>query len=185
MTRPFPIMSDLTRLVPRPAPQDVNTGLSACKPRTLKRVFGLPRETFSQDCQPVTSAKLKNRIVTGKWFGARVTGLDVAVHSLARIEAKIREHHPELAPHMGNAGMLCCRYVRGSKSSISNHSWGTAIDLTFDGEVDKRGDGKCQAWLLLVYGFFHAEGWFWGTSFPTEDSMHFELADETVAKLSI
>ena len=67
----------------------------------------------------------------------------------------------------------------------NNGRKGTAIDLTFDGEVDTRGDGKCQAWLLLVYGFFHAEGWFWGTSFPTEDSMHFELADETVAKLSI
>jgi hypothetical protein len=38
---------------------------------------------------------------------------------------------------------------------------------------------------LLVYPYFHAEGWFWGAEFPTEDAMHFELADETVAKLSI
>lgn len=177
-------MSEFTNLVPRPAHGDVNTGFSYCKPSTLKKVFGLPRNTFGQDCQPVTNGNLKKRIVRGKWFGTTIFGLDVAVHSLARIEAKIREHHPELVSHMGNAGMLCCRYVRGSKSSISNHSWGTAIDLTFDGEVDTRGDGKCQAWLLLVYPYFHAEGWYWGVGFTTEDSMHFELADETVTRIN-
>lgn len=178
-------VAEMVREVPRPAAGSVNSGLTSCKASTLRRVLGEPRPAldYGQDCKDVTNPKLRARIVAGKWFGQKVRGLDVAVVRLARIEAKIREAHAELVPHMGTAGMLCCRYMRGSATSLSNHSWGTAIDLTFDGEVDDRGDGKCQAWLLTVYPYFHAEGWYWGTRFPTEDSMHFELADETVRAL--
>ena len=176
-------MSDLTKEVPRPSADSVNSGLSSCKNSTLIAKFGKPREKVTSDHQAVTNPKLKKRLVQGKWFGQRLTGLDYAVESLWRIEAKIRENHPELTPHMGHAGMLSCRLVRGSKTSISNHAWGTAIDLTFDGKVDDRGDNKCQSWLLLVYPYFHAEGWYWGVEFSTEDSMHFDLADETVKKI--
>jgi len=97
---------------------------------------------------------------------------------------QIKRHDPEAYAQIGTAGMLCCRFVRGSKKSISNHSWGTAVDLTFGGEVDPRGDGKCQHGLVRVYRFFHAEGWFWGAGFSREDAMHFELADETVGEWS-
>lgn len=177
-------VQEMTRLVPRPSPQDVNSGLSSCKPSTLRAKFGEPRSSYSQDCQPATGAKLKANLATGKWFGQTVRGLKAAVESLARIEAKIRDKYPEMVPHMGHAGMLCCRYQRGSKSKVSNHAWGNAIDLAFDGVVDRRGDDLCQAWLLKVYGFFHEEGWYWGCEFNTEDSMHFELADETVRRMA-
>ena len=113
----------------------------------------------------------------------RVTGLDIAVQSLARVMDSVRRHDPEVYAQLGTAGMLCCRFVRGSKTVLSNHSWGTAVDLTFGGEVDPRGDGKCQLGLLRVYRFFHQEGWYWGAGFPREDAMHFELADETVRGL--
>lgn len=175
--------NEFTKEVKRPAPESVNSGLTACKNSTLIAKFGKPRANVTAEFQSVTNPVLKKRLKKGTWFGDPITGLDYAVDSLARIEAQIRKNHPELVKHMGTAGMLAVRLVRGSKSTISNHAWGTAIDLSFDGAVDDRGDGMCQAWLLLVYGYFHKEGWYWGTEFPTEDSMHFDLADETVKKL--
>jgi len=80
--------------------------------------------------------------------------------------------------------MLCCRYVRGSKKVISNHSWGTAIDLTIAGRLDPPGDGFTQVGLLKLYRFFREAGWYWGAGFRREDSMHFELAEATFLKLA-
>jgi len=70
---------------------------------------------------------------------------------------------------------LCCRYVRGSTSSISNHSWGTAIDLTLNNVLDKRGDGMVQYGLTVIAPIFNEHRWYWGAAFKTEDAMHFEV----------
>ncbi|MCW5936747.1 MAG: M15 family metallopeptidase [Fimbriimonadaceae bacterium] len=119
-----------------------------------------------------------------KFRGLRVRGLDVAVESLRGVFAMIRENERDAFEQIQTAGMLCCRYVRGSSRALSNHSWGTAIDLTFNGaDVDRMGDERCQVGLLMVYKYFHAAGWYWGRGFSREDSMHFELADETVRRL--
>ena len=75
---------------------------------------------------------------------------------------------------LGTAGMLCCRLVRGSATAISNHSWGTAIDLTLDGVLDVYGDDKVQYGLTLIAPIFNRHGWYWGAAFRTEDGMHFE-----------
>ncbi len=82
---------------------------------------------------------------------------------------------------LGTAGMLCARNVRGSTTSISNHSWGTAIDLTVDGELDARGDNNVQFGLELIAPMFNAAGWFWGVDFRTEDAQHFEAGATLVA----
>lgn len=174
---------DLSTLVCLPGRGSYNSGLSACKASTLRKLLGSPREDVGAECRPVKNPTLRSRIVTRSVGPFRVTGLDVAVASLARVVESIRTHDPEAYAQVGTAGMLCVRLVRGSKSTLSNHSWGTAIDLTFGGEVDPRGDGRCQAGLLRVYSHFHKEGWFWGAGFPREDAMHFELADETVRRL--
>jgi hypothetical protein len=145
-------------------------------------LFGDPRELYGAECRPVTNPRLKRRILTQSVGPFRVTGLDVAVASLARVMAAVKRHDPAAHALIGTAGMLCARFVRGSKKTVSNHAWGTAIDLTFGDEVDERGDGKCQLGLLRVYRHFHAEGWYWGAGFPRGDAMHFELAEETVRK---
>ena len=174
---------EFSQYVAHPHRLSFNTGLSAAKPSTLKRLLGLPRESFGSDCRPITNPGLKARINTQTFDHIRVTGLNVALDSLMRVFASIKTNDPEVFKQMGSAGMLCCRFVRGSKSALSSHSWGTAIDLTFRGEVDARGDGRCQLGLLRVYPHFHAEGWYWGAGFPREDAMHFELADETLKRL--
>lgn len=177
------VKTDLARLVPVPVKGSYNSGLSPARPSTLRRLLGLPREDFGPECRPVTNKALKARFVTRSVGPFRVTGLDVAVASLTRVMAVVKSADPEAYSQIGTAGMLCARFVRGSKRTPSNHSWGTAIDLTFGGEVDPRGDGKCQLGLLRVYPYFHAEGWYWGAGFSREDAMHFELADETLWRL--
>jgi len=72
--------------------------------------------------------------------------------------------------------MLCCRYQRNSTTSISNHSWGTAVDLKIDGHLDERGDDTVQYGLTLIAPIFNRFGWYWGAMFPTEDAMHFEAS---------
>jgi hypothetical protein len=138
--------------------------------------FGKPRESMSADCQPITNAALKEQVVTASVGPFKVTGLKLAVDSLRGVMQEISTKHPEVYTALGSAGMLCCRYVRGSTSSISNHSWGTAIDLTLHGLLDKRGDGMVQYGLSVIAPIFNRHGWYWGAAFNTEDAMHFEVS---------
>jgi hypothetical protein len=116
-------------------------------------------------------------------FKAR--GLEPAVTSLKRVMDEIREEEPEVYQGLGSSGMLCARLVRGSAVSISNHSWGTAIDLNLNGVLDQRGDRKrtTQAGLARIAPIFNRHRWYWGAGFPIEDSMHFELSDQEIRAL--
>jgi D-alanyl-D-alanine carboxypeptidase/Putative peptidoglycan binding domain len=104
----------------------------------------------------------------------------MAVDVLTAIMADIKVQRRAVYDQLGTAGMLCCRLVRGSATAISNHSWGTAIDLTIDGVLDPRGDDKTQRGLLDIHPIFNAHGFFWGAAFGTEDSMHFEASDQLI-----
>jgi hypothetical protein len=79
---------------------------------------------------------------------------------------------------LGSAGMLCCRLVRGSQTTISNHAYGFAIDLTLLGHLDTRGDDKIQTGLFQIYPYLNAQRLFWGAGFDKEDAMHFEVSAE-------
>lgn len=163
-----------TRLVPRPPKKSLNTGLSAVNNKYMSETFGNPRDTYSQDCQSVTNAKLKRNLVIDTVGKFKVQGLTPAVKCLKEVFAEIRAKQADLYEVLGTAGMLCCRYQRNSTTSISNHSWGTAIDLTTAGILDKRGDGLVQYGMLLIAPIFNKFGWYWGAAFPVEDGMHFE-----------
>ncbi len=167
------------RRLPRPAAADINGGLSPLRLATQRQYLGNPRAKYGRDCQPVTNDKLKKRIITASVGPFRVTGFDLAVWSLRDVLADVYRVDPVLHDHLGTAGMLCCRLVRGSDTAISNHSYGMPVDLTVFGELDVRGDKKVQSALLDLYPTFHRHGWYWGAEYPTEDAMHFEPADET------
>lgn len=177
-------MPEYTKIVRAPAPSTINTGLSACKASTLRDVFGEPREAgdYSQKCQGVTGP-FKGRIVTEDVGPFKVTGMDVAVASLKAVFAEVKAKEPELYALLGTAGMLCVRFVRGSTHTVSNHSWGTAVDLTIGGDLPAYGAKRCPQGFVNLYSYFHRHGWYWGAEFPTTDCMHFELADETVRAL--
>ena len=64
--------------------------------------------------------------------------------------------------------------------SISNHSWGTAIDINVGGVLDKQGNNLTQRGLLVAAPYFNDAGWYWGAAFGTEDAMHFEVSKGTL-----
>lgn len=122
----------------------------------------------------------------------KVRGIKPFLDLLARVFAMVKAGNPALYAALGTEGVLCVRYVRGS-TNISNHSWGTAIDIkilnsdTGEYELDlPLGNGTVQVGCLELYKYFREEGmttgeWcFWGAGFGREDGMHFEASDELI-----
>jgi len=169
-----------------PIPDGINANLSRARQATMLRAFGTPGN-LTDDCSPLTNVALKRRVVTRNVGSFSLTGLAPALDAIERIFVQVRREKPILYSKLGSAGMLCCRRVRpvpGAPKSpnFSNHAWGTAVDLSIGGLLDARGDGKCLRGLAVLAPYFHAEGFYWGAGFSGghEDSMHFELADETI-----
>jgi hypothetical protein len=165
--------SILTELIPKGRISGYNTGVSSASNATMQARFGAPRSSYS-------SATLSRRIVTRSVGPFHVSGLDSAVTSLTKIMASVASNQRLVYRVLGTVGMLCARYVRGSTKNISNHSWGTAIDLTIDGVLDPRGDSKIQFGLHPISAVFNNNGWYWGAGFPTEDAQHFEAGSALV-----
>jgi hypothetical protein len=111
-----------------------------------------------------------------------VTGLKPAVESLQKIMNEIFIKQPNVYSALGTAGMLCCRFTRGSTTSVSNHSRGCAVDLKLNGVLDKRGNGLVQYGLCLIAPIFNNNEWYWGAGFKTEDAMHFEVSKSLLEK---
>ncbi|WP_175561670.1 M15 family metallopeptidase [Kaistia soli] len=175
-------MSKLSDLVP--IPSNINQGLSPCRERTMLDTFGKPGE-LSRQCSPCTG-DVRSRMQYGVSVGPfKVSGMDYAVASLMSIFADLKRSNREVYDEVHTAGMLCVRAKRPNPKSYSNHSWGTAIDLYFGNHVLDQGVPKTQLGFLYLFGLFNAAGWYWaaGYSGKSVDSMHFELADETIAKI--
>jgi hypothetical protein len=166
--------SILVELIPKARITGYNAGLSPASNATMQTRLGAPRSTYTQSCQAVTNTSLARRIVTRNVGPFSVTGLDSAVASLTTIMASIAATQRLVYRVLGTAGMHCARHVRGSTTHVSNHSWGTAIDLTIDRNLDPRGDSNIQFGLHLISNIFNNNGWYWGAGFSTEDAQHFE-----------
>lgn len=179
---PVPATLDPGAVVPIPA--GINVGLSAARNGTMHALLGMPRDQVDDTCRGVTNEPLKSLIVTADVGPFRVTGLRPAVDSLRGVLLAVKAAHPAVHASLGTAGMLCVRLIKDS-TKLSNHAWGTAIDLSIDGALDGLGagrrDGKTLAGLAAIAPLFNAAGWFWGVGFSSfEDGMHFEVADETI-----
>ncbi len=172
----------LTACVPRPARATINLGLTAVSNAFMLQTLGQPRASYSSDCQPMTNAALRRHVVTESVGRFKATGLRPAVSSLQTALSQVQREQPALYAILGTAGMLCCRYVRGSQTAISNHSWGTAIDFTLNGVLDRRGDDQVQVGLTLMAPIMNQHGWYWGAAFRTEDAMHFEASQSLIAQ---
>ncbi|NEU10704.1 peptidoglycan-binding protein [Methylobacterium sp. BTF04] len=174
-------MSKWTETIPLDAARrELNGKLRGARNATMLEVLGSPRAHYTSDCLDPTNPDLIKLVVREDVGPFKAKGLKPAVDTLRAIFLEVKDEHPDIHDLLGNMGMLCCRYVRGSASAISNHSWGTAIDLTIDGVLDKRGDGRAQRGLLAIYPIFNKHGFYWGAAFPTEDAMHFEASDQLI-----
>lgn len=159
-------------------PTDINVGLTSPSNRAMLELLGNPREHYTGKCSMAVTGALGRRMVLERVGPFRVTGFDLAVASLREVFEEASSYYPDLVAGLSSAGMLCCRYVRGSSSSISNHSWGTAIDLKINGKLDPYNDDKVQYGLTLLAPIFNKHGWNWGVTFGHEDGMHFEVSHE-------
>ena len=157
-----------------------NKGITQPRNRTMLELLGQPRDSYNTDCQPMTNPRLKELLETRQIGPIKVTMLRPALESLERVMTRLKETDPDIYAKVGTAGALCVRFIRGSSTSISNHSWATAIDLTLEGQLDGFADGGTQFGLLILAEYFNDEGWFWGAAYNREDSMHFEVGEETL-----
>ena len=157
-----------------------NVGITQPNNQVMLEILGRPRENFSDVCQTVTNARIKALLDVRDFGNFRVTMIRPALNSLGRILVRLRESEPDIYEELGTAGALCARNIRGSATAISNHSWGTAIDLKLEGKLDGFADGGTQFGLLILAEYFNDEGWFWGATYSREDSMHFEVGVETL-----
>ncbi len=181
-TPPASLAQGLTATVPRPDRGTINQGLVAVSPSFMVQQLGNPRESYSSDCQPMTNSVLRRHVSTGSIGRIRVTGLTPAIQSLNTAMAQVQTEQPAVYAALGTAGMLCCRLIRGSATGISNHSWGTAIDFTLNGVLDRRGDSRVQVGLTLIASIMNQHGWYWGAAFRTEDAMHFEASRSLITQ---
>lgn len=165
-----------------PVPTHLNAGVVGARQQTMLALLGNPRCGYDATCQPITNVTLRALVVTQDVGPFRVTGLRPAVEDLKRVLADIGREEPRVYAALGSAGMLCARLIRGATSGISNHSWGTAIDLTLNGTLDCRGDGRVCVGLARIAPIFNAHGWFWGAGFGIEDAMHFEVGDAKIRR---
>jgi D-alanyl-D-alanine carboxypeptidase len=170
--------SSLTRPVPRPAADSINAGLTAVNNAYMLEKFGPPLSdgAYPRECSRMpTNPRLRGKNMPLDTVGPfRVTGLLPAVLSLKEVMLDIAAEQPAVYKALGTVGMVCCRLQRGSDTAISNHSWGTAIDLTIDGVLDTYNNDTVQYGLTLVAPIFNRHGWYWGAAFRVEDGMHFE-----------
>lgn len=156
--------------------RNVNKGLKIAGGRYLTEKLGLPRQNLSDKCEPMTNPRLKSKLKTTQVGPIRVTMLQPALDSLARVFENVRITDPDLYARINTAGALCVRRIRGTTNRVSTHSFGLAVDLNIDGKLDTLGDGRTQLGLTILADFFRTEGWVWGASWRREDSMHFEIS---------
>jgi hypothetical protein len=165
-----------------PIPSNINRQVSSAKQTTMLSALGNPRTQYDDTCREVTNPGMRALLATRDVGPFRATGLAPALDALTTIFSDVRRDDPEVFAALGTQGMLCARLVRGSATALSNHSWGTAIDLTLNGVLDQRGDDRVQVGLARIAPIFNQHGWFWGAGFRTEDAMHFEASDELIRR---
>jgi hypothetical protein len=181
VTKPILLTPGPDAIVPIPPANTFNANLSAVSEATMLKFFGIPG-VKTDNCSPATGA-FKKRVVSHFNVGPfNVSGLDFAVQSLKAVFDEAAEQIPNVVMGVKNDGMLCVRHKRHNPNSFSNHSWGTAIDLFFGTAAIAQGVPKTYLGILKLAPFFNKHGWYWGAGFSKKsvDSMHFELADQTI-----
>jgi hypothetical protein len=164
-----------------PPTNTFNQNLTSASEATMLGIFGVPGAK-TQDCSPVTGA-FKRRIASLVNVGPfKVSGLDIAVQLLKAVFDEAEQQIPNVVAAVKSDGMLCVRHKRLNSNSFSNHSWGTAIDLFFGAAAVPQGMHKTARGCLQLAPFFNKHGFYWGAGFSggSVDSMHFELAEQTI-----
>jgi hypothetical protein len=180
-------MSQFSTFVSKGSLGVINLGLHSVSDDTMRSLLGQPKGTLTADrCQNDLASDTVQRLKETRSFGHfSVTGITPALDSLRKIFDAVKQANPELFDAV-KGDMLCVRLRRPTvgppSTKPSNHAWGTAIDITIDGQdADTTADERVQLGIAKLIPFFNDEGWFSGVGFESsEDDTHFEVADETI-----
>lgn len=168
-----------TMRTPLPKAGTVNVGLSSpSSSEQITRFGGMPSAHMSQNDSPITNPQLKSMIATESVGPFRVTGLRPAIVSLRAVLTEVRRDLPDLLALLSSAGMEVNRLQRGSRTKVSNHAWGSAIDLRVAGTLVPFGASYSLKGLDALVPYFNRAGWYWGGGYRSAgraDPMHFEL----------
>ena len=180
-------MIQLSDIVPIPPTETFNHGLHSASESTMIKLLGIPGRKTDKCSDP--TGDFARHVVHSVDVGPfRVNGLNVAVESLKQVFAELKAKAPQVFDEVSTEflGMLCVRHIGKRPDVFSNHSWGTAIDLKFGPKEVDRGERVTQRGFLSLFPIFNKFGWFWGAGFSrTADSMHFEVAEETIARMIV
>ena len=161
-------------------PSGANANLNPSRSSINTTLIGLPRGQFTAIAAEPECPEFRQLLETADLGPFMVTGLMPAVRSLRAIVTDISLEEPELYARLGCSQMLACRNAKGSKSIISSHSWGVALDLTIDGRCYTDGKDWVMDALMKLYPIFNRHGFYWGYGFGLIDAMHFEASDELI-----
>jgi hypothetical protein len=167
----------------------INVGLSPAKEATMISILGSPSVPLTTACQNgKASTKVKHLQETRQITAVfKLTGIKPALDSVQAVLAKVFAANPGLDAVLSTEGMLCVRRRKPTNGSVShklsNHSWGTAVDFKIVGfEAPGNTKQNVPKFIALMIKDFNHAGWLSGIAF--NDSMHFEIADETIKEMS-
>ena len=167
----------------------INVGLTPAQEATMVSILGSPTIPLTTKCQnSKASLKVKDLMEKRKISAVfDLTGIRPALDSVQAVLKKVFAANPGLEAVLDTEGMLCVRRRKPTSGAVSkklsNHSWGTAVDFKIAGfEAPGNTKQNVPKFIAIMIPFFNAEGWLSGIAF--NDSMHFEVADETIKKWS-
>lgn len=176
---------DFAAPVPLKSILPINHGLHSADETTMVSILGSPHMPLTRDCQNGHASDAVTALMTTAQVAphVRVSGLKPAVAGIKAVLDKAFQAHPGLSDVLGTEGMLCVRMRKPTDGSISthvsNHAWGTAIDFKLVGAAAPANTGaSVPRFIAVLVPLFNAAGWFSGIAF--RDTMHFEVADETI-----
>ena len=185
---------DFLEKIPVPPKNTFNVGLNPANNAVMLDLFGHPVKNakYRPDgkCTDIDNQTFKALVETRNVGPFKLTGIKPALDAITQIFARLKVEIPELHAILKTDGMLCARFTKIRQPNgtikigpgVSNHSWGTAVDIKLAGHSDTQGDNFTLRGLLILSAFFNSAGWFWGAAFSTEDAMHFEVSRSLLAK---
>jgi D-alanyl-D-alanine carboxypeptidase len=164
----------------------INVDLRSAEEMTMVSLLGSPQLPLTTHDQPERASPLVKRLLQRTTIGKHIPThcIGPALKSLEEVlrdafEREIKAGH-DLANVLGTAGTLNVRYRKPTSgvpsTQISNHAWGTAIDLRLVGHSAPANTGdKIPRFISVLLPIFHEAGWYSGIAF--HDTMHFEVSD--------
>lgn len=177
-------MTKLSDMVKISTISNLNVGLSSAREETMIACLGSPQMPLTTDDTPERASPMVRNLETYTKIGSvSVDGIAPAVKSLKAILTQAFTDVPELKTALRGSGMLVVRLRRPTSgkpsTKISNHAWGTAIDLRLDKMAPPANTGLVVPYFIaLLVPYFNRAGWYSGIGFA--DDMHFEVADQTI-----